>query len=507
MVLDVSDQNQIKVIQVPEGMRERYICLSYCWGEGPQTIMLNKTNQSDLTSGVGLRQLDPTIRDSVTVARQLGFKFLWIDALCILQDDHALKARELGRMGDIYRNATLTIVASAAGGVRRGFLGSRMSTLERVALEAGRADCVFKTTAEGENGDAVGTSPVILRPEVRYVWEPWYERAWTFQEMLFSGRRLQYHFNQTTWTCSCSETTAQQNDGWVSRDKHIEENYNEGKVLEDTMAILKGGHGLAPGSSVLSTWYSLVEAYSARKLTYHTDRLPAIAGIAKEFASVLGDQYLCGLWKSDLTLGLVWSSTSADESCLWSLEHASGSRPEPSWSWVSCGSKILFPYRYRNDDWRESEEFEILGSSVDLVLANQPFGEVKTAKLHIRGLLRLLPTESADSSCGTEPRLDAEFLNSVVFDYHGYLTAHQGSGVRLWGLLVIVNGDRSQMAGIVVREEKEKQYSRVGHFEVQLPVPPKFQLHGHEMRLNPVPEFSESVRLFWGEDVREIVLV
>ncbi|KAJ0382524.1 hypothetical protein COL922a_012392 [Colletotrichum nupharicola] len=87
LVIDVSDSGHSRLLRVPENMRERYVALSYCWGGVSQAIMLRTGNMSDLTSSIDPQKLDPTIRDSIIVTRQLGFKFLWIDALCIIQDD------------------------------------------------------------------------------------------------------------------------------------------------------------------------------------------------------------------------------------------------------------------------------------------------------------------------------------------------------------------------------------------------------------------------------------
>lgn len=76
MVLDVSGQDIVKLVKIHEYLRERYISLSYCWGKESQIVMLSRTNRTDLAPGVSVQQLDPTVRDSVTVTRQLGFKYL-----------------------------------------------------------------------------------------------------------------------------------------------------------------------------------------------------------------------------------------------------------------------------------------------------------------------------------------------------------------------------------------------------------------------------------------------
>lgn len=115
-------------------------------------------------------------------------------------------------MGSIYRNVTFTIAASAANNVKEGFLHRRTSTLDQFDPRGGHPQPVFRFRAKENSGEGE-EKPVILRPLDMDGIEPWYKRAWTLQEMLFSGRRLQFRVNQTTWLCHCAEPPAQECDG------------------------------------------------------------------------------------------------------------------------------------------------------------------------------------------------------------------------------------------------------------------------------------------------------
>jgi hypothetical protein len=88
--------------------RFKYVALSYSWG-GTQKVTTTKATLIDRQHGIRLYNLPPTIQDAIQVTRDLGFRYLWIDALCIIQDDYEDKNIEINRMGSIYKNATITI--------------------------------------------------------------------------------------------------------------------------------------------------------------------------------------------------------------------------------------------------------------------------------------------------------------------------------------------------------------------------------------------------------------
>ena len=99
--------------------------LSYCWGQHGQKFVLTKQNKVQFLAGIEIEQLDVSIRDAIKVTRELGFRYLWIDALCIVQDDDMEKAREISRMYKIYINAVFTIIASRSRSVTEGLLSHR----------------------------------------------------------------------------------------------------------------------------------------------------------------------------------------------------------------------------------------------------------------------------------------------------------------------------------------------------------------------------------------------
>lgn len=111
----------------------RYAALSYCWG-GDQVGKTTKANVAPRAQVFSLKDQTKSIRDAVAVARELGFQYLWIDSLCIVQNDNEDMARELGRMHHVYQNAHLTISAARSKASKDGFLG-RCQPLRAVSFK------------------------------------------------------------------------------------------------------------------------------------------------------------------------------------------------------------------------------------------------------------------------------------------------------------------------------------------------------------------------------------
>ncbi|KAL0941935.1 het domain containing protein [Colletotrichum truncatum] len=498
MVLQVSDQDVVRLIKVPPTTKERYIALSYCWGKKAQKVLLTKETMSRLTSGISPQELDSTIRDSIIVARELGFEFLWVDALCILQDDEHFKTKELRRMDDIYRHASFTIVASAAAGVGEGFLKKRASTIDTFLPVAGNSRVVFELKAERGTDGPSQQVPVYLRPDKLDEVEPWYNRAWTLQEALFSGRRLQYRANQTTWICYCSKEKLQECDGWAGGIGHTYLNFCDGGALGKVMEVLWGRQDIPQHDVLLEYWYDLVEIYTSREMTYQRDRLPAISGIAREFSSILKEKYLFGLWKSGLATGLVWSL----QSPRLGLHPDSGTSPmgAPSWSWGSAGGSVqwsgrkLYEWHGREvSGWKQNDDFEILTCEL--------LDEANAVDLCLRGLTMSLPS-SATSLLEKKTIKIGNASIDVDLDRADDHRLQPGYGLKI-EMLAIINVGQRAVIGILIVEEGEQKYSRVGVFKLEGIWP-----RGSELKKTH-EEHRHQIRSIWGGDknIRAISLI
>jgi hypothetical protein len=138
-----SSRHVIQLVETSEMINIPYVALSYCWGK-LQNLVLTQETYSQLKDGIDEADLAPTLKDAVVVTRELGLEHLWVDALCIKQDDGTDKAVEIARMCEIYGNAAVTIAASRSSSVDEGFLNPRPP------LGQSSPDRVFRIVYEAE---------------------------------------------------------------------------------------------------------------------------------------------------------------------------------------------------------------------------------------------------------------------------------------------------------------------------------------------------------------------
>ncbi|KAI1117360.1 heterokaryon incompatibility protein-domain-containing protein [Nemania sp. NC0429] len=337
-----------------------FAALSYCWG-GNQTFRCDESTVTGFMVGIPLSNLPATIRDAVTVCEQLKIQYLWVDSLCILQDDEADKAIEIAKMPSIYGGAVFTIVASRAASAWDGFLGTRVPDPDTIPAFQIPWPC------EGNQLGSVTMVDLDVRPE------PIDERGWTFQERLLSTRLVEFGSRQTRCTCRESRSSAGYRDGW-RRESETDTSYTGERVWAKVEEDIHNG------------WQWLILRYTQRKLTHGTDRPLAISGIAErctQLADDDDDEYLAGLWKKSLQAGLLWAVLARDR------EPRPLSYQGPSWSWLAVGSPT-FNLQLNRAEWGpEQSDSEILSVRTELANARAPFGATRegSGRLRIRGRL------------------------------------------------------------------------------------------------------------------------
>jgi hypothetical protein len=332
-----------------------YVCLSHCWGTGPM-FKTTKENLSDRKQTIILGDLPKTFRDAVEITRALKKRYLWIDSLCIIQNDGQDWQQEGLRMHEIYGNAYLTIVASKNRGPDEGlFSESPHHRLRDFSFTRdGGERSVLRVRRKVQHFNSADAFPLL-------------RRGWVFQERILSRRVLHYGPQELVWECMEGEECEC---GRV--DEAVRPDSNTPKK---SLFALRNNPWL---------WNAIVSAHSALDLTRENDIFPALSGIMNKFNSAGGVRYLAGLWDGPLLLfGLLWYAEKktaivpGDYIC--DLKPRPSPCRAPSWSWASVKNRITYD---SIQNWIEA--VDVVGSRV-VTAGRDPGGEVLYGEITLSG--------------------------------------------------------------------------------------------------------------------------
>lgn len=305
-----------------------------------------------------------------SVAHVLGFQWLWIDALCIVQDSATEKISEINKMDQVYRSSALTLYAVVGNSADTGLSVKRDPQLVKMCM------LELRTTLSGKT--MTGTNNVMI-PDGSQDYKPLFQRGWVLQEEILAPKGLIFGSKQIAFRCICgscdemrpsvrypaetlNDTSSEAKVGWP----RYYDNYRfdvddfallrlrllEKDPLPALIEELRDNH--------FSHWYYLVIEYFSRSLAFSSDALPALAGLANALAKRHGWAYVLGLWKEDIQRGLLWyvrderfpqvnESRASEERTqagrgrhvlevpneVHNFGHPSSSSDMPSWSWAS----------------------------------------------------------------------------------------------------------------------------------------------------------------------------
>jgi len=289
-----------------------YAALSYCWGR--QAPLLTKQNNiEEHKQGIRPDQLQKTLLDAATIARELGIGYIWIDALCIIQDspeDWRIEARQMDR---IYTEAALTICATASDpshGIP-GLQGKRLLLPRELDIYGG-----LKLTTLAPVAKIINSTP-------------WDSRAWTFQERLLSRRCLISTPEGLIWQC---KSTTWREDIDASLDKDL-------WTLDVVGSPLQAIQG-----NPLRSYTSSAEIYSGRRLTIANDKVVAFEGISGALERRLGSAFEYAMPLRYLDWALLWVEDDKLERNRYLSEIQDVERTKfPSWSWCGWNRRINWP--------------------------------------------------------------------------------------------------------------------------------------------------------------------
>ena len=378
-------RNCISLIETKKGDLGTYMTLSHRWGI-PEPTKTTRDTLAKRKDSIRLSSLPQTFRDAVAICRGLEVRFLWIDSLCILQDDKLDWEQESAKMAAVYAGSYLNIAATHAYSSTGGCFSKRWTTVDiresvrkvpiksyqiqeyhkgncfevhaRVSLEAGHHDLEVEQSRQ-----LTGRRAPLLT------------RAWVFQERCLARRTLHFHAQELIWECKfglmceCRDlNTIYQNRKWYQgwKARHISWKAEDIQDLPDF-------------------WLEVVEGFSRLDLSHESDRLPALSGLASRFSGSRLSTYLAGLWKEDIGRALLWYVGPHWKSS------SSRSLPlrAPTWSWASIDlanqtDHVMYPFLLRDSNgFNQDPCFRVVDVECRSSTIN-PYGEVQGGMLTIQ---------------------------------------------------------------------------------------------------------------------------
>jgi len=377
--------------------------LSHCWG-GVKPLELKSSNYDELKKEIEWGDLPKTFADAITFSRQLGVSYLWIDSLCIKQDDEEDWAEQARVMGDIYAGSFLNIAATGAENPHGGLFHKRnTSSIPPLRVFIPKLSQLFPSQRKRVCLHYYDVTAVRM-------WEREVEqtalcgRGWVFQERVLSPRCLHFGKRQLFWECPTLSACETYPDGIVrpmdDDTLYLKSHDPLDHDLSSTLGQLESGRHAHP-PPFLSIWGRIVEDYTKTLLSRDSDKLMAVAGMAKVLGRNTRLDYLAGLWARK-AYGR-WFCNIPNQ-LLWRTSNPA-KRPQknraPSWSWAAVDSPIRWQYdvlsrvRIRIEDIRPSDKMS-------------KFSQFEQGLLSIRG--DLVPAKLCSVGLTLRDSLEAAFF-------------------------------------------------------------------------------------------------
>jgi hypothetical protein len=277
--LDLHLRAPLRLVESADVIGDRtYACLSHRWESSRHTITTQRATYEKRRNRIPFQDLDLAYQDTVHIMRRLRKQYLWIDSLCILQDDPEDWEAESRSMAQVYNKALFTIARQ----------------------------CDFKTSLrciphkEHIVSDPHISPPVYARAMVQHIWHvpfPLDTRGWIYQERLLSPRVIHFSHAEISWecyedsNCQCGATPSA-----LARGTHL----STPKMHHAKALGLKDDTSKTNVSVMGRRWREIVSEYSGLDFTQSSDRLHAIQGCAEQMREYLKDTYHFGLWRAEL---------------------------------------------------------------------------------------------------------------------------------------------------------------------------------------------------------------
>ncbi|KAK1992798.1 HET-domain-containing protein [Colletotrichum falcatum] len=309
----------------------RYVALSHCWGrlQEHERFCLYKSNRSQLEAGVDFDRLPKTFRDAILVTRGLGLEYIWIDSLCIIQDDEDDWGKESAKMETVFSAAYCTLSAASAGSSLEGFLSARPPRPCVRLRTGGSRDLYVCPHIDDFHRD-------VELAEIN-------QRGWVLQERALSRRSIYYSRTQVYWECGKGIRCETMGGLYNSKAAFL----GDADFPRSALKFYRDGRQLLI--------QDLYERYSALAFTKASDRAAAILGLQGRLARAFGTRAAHGAFGSYFARSILWRR---DEQLaeMTTIVQPAGRRRVPSWSWFSKGGRIRYmQLTFEKTEWMNGD--------------------------------------------------------------------------------------------------------------------------------------------------------
>jgi hypothetical protein len=436
----------IRLVAPATGAVGQYACLSHCWGTS-QPLKTFKANIDSFKENIPWEMLPQTFQDAVEFVRNLKIPYIWIDSLCIVQDDSEDWAREAASMAAIYQNSTITLAGTKSSSSELGlFSYDPIPTIAR-QLEIidghGESHTLYVRLRRPHWDDRIGNDYSHAQSTLY----PLLTRAWCYQERLLSPRFVHFCGTELVWEC-------------------MEHSRCQCGLFRPSVQLkLPGTTSFGLPQPVTAhpaeyhSWKEIIQKYSQLDITYDSDRLVALLGLADDAQKYHTGKYVAGIWEDTLVEDMLWYVSN----------DPTGQRPNlhspPTWSWASTSAPVSF--RDVTDHMCEIIDVDYIPSTVS-VQGNKAI----QGKMVIRGHLvaATVQYENTDKErikvLGKYIRPDYEFWSTdssgtPVLDGEQVFCLTIGRDPQDWGCLLVLV--------LVCTNAELRRFERIGMFWFQSP--------------------------------------
>jgi hypothetical protein len=408
---------KLNLVELIEGVE--WVCLSHRWGNQEPSCSTTTANYADQLKAIEWNKLPRTFQDAVHFTRRLGHEYIWIDSICIIQDDRNDWRHEAVRMADYYGGAALTIAATGAVDCGSGLYNKESVPSMQLVIEGDISGLITVRRKLIHVRDAYSDGRSLAKL-------PILTRGWIFQERLLSKRILHFSPEELQWecigntACDCGFTVSYQDDPKVHHSKAL-------TAFKETGALI-------------NRWTNVVEEFSGLQLTHPRDKLPALSGLAKQFSNYFSFMsnpyvYIAGLWQvdaaqvrdkilreiysEDLIRGMLWAR---------SPNEPLYNRPLPwrcpTWSWASVDGAVEYRWHKALISSRSICFITEIFAQTSPAIPNEPTGEIQGAHLRLRGPMvdaTVIYAPSKVDQKGTNLGLDGTKRFSNEFHLHTHV--------------------------------------------------------------------------------------